>query len=66
MVQDASKSKGQSAIEQARREVAEETQKKAVAALKKLLQQEEAAKTALANIQREIKDMEIQIEQGNI
>ena len=59
-------SKAETAIQQARREVNEENNKKAVKALKELLKQEIAAKTALDNIQREIKDMEIQIEQGNL
>jgi hypothetical protein len=55
-----------SAIVQARNEVAAENQKKAVELLKKKLRELEAAQTVVANVEREIADLELRIEQGNI
>ena len=55
-----------SAIVQARNEVAKENQDKAVALLKKKLRELEAAQTVVANVEREIADLELRIEQGNI
>ena len=54
------------AIVQARNEVAAENQKKAVDLLKGKLRSLDAAQTVVANIQREIADLELRIEQGNI
>jgi hypothetical protein len=54
------------AIAKAHREIAEENQNKAVGALKKKLRELEGAETIVGNIQREIADLELKIEQGNI
>lgn len=54
------------AIAKAHREVAEENQEKAVKLLKSKLREKEAAETVVANIEREIADLEMKIEQGNI
>lgn len=53
------------AIARARREIQEEAMKKAVDKLKAKLREREAAATVLANVDREIKDLELAIEQGN-
>lgn len=58
--------KGETAIERAKREVQEEFTKKAVEKLKAKLRELEIAKTVLANVEREIVDIEKAIEQGNI
>jgi len=54
------------AVARAKREVAEEAMKKAVDKLKVKLRERDAAATVLANVDREIKDLELAIEQGNI
>lgn len=54
------------AIDIAKAEVAAENQKKAVDKLKVKLRERDAAATVLANVEREIKDLELAIEQGNI
>jgi len=53
------------AIARARQEVDEEKMTKSVAALKAKLKELDAAKTVVANIEREIADLELRIEQGN-
>jgi len=53
------------AIARARREVQEDLMKKAVDKLKAKLKERDTASTVLANIDREIKDLELAIEQGN-
>ena len=53
------------AIARAKREVQEDLMKKAVDKLKKKLQEHSAAVTVASNIEREIKDLELAIEQGN-
>lgn len=59
-------SSAKAAITRARNEIAEENQKKAVELLKGKLREVEAARTVVANIEREIEDLEQRIEQGNI
>ncbi len=59
-------SKARAAITKARNEIAQEAQDKAVKLLKSKLREQEAAEVALANIKREIEDLELRIEQGNI
>jgi hypothetical protein len=56
----------QSAIQRARNEVAQENQDKAVRLLKDKLRALDTAKTVVANIEREIADLELRITQGNI
>lgn len=51
--------------EQAEAEVAKERAEKAKTLLKKKLQDKAAAQTVLANLDREITDLETSIEQGN-
>lgn len=53
------------AIARAKREIAEENMKKGVEQLKAKLRERDRAKTVLDNIEREIKDLELSIEQGN-
>lgn len=53
------------AIARAKREIAEENMKKGVEQLKTKLRERDRAQTVLANIEREIKDLEMSIEQGN-
>lgn len=62
---ESGKSAAQTAIERARREVAEENLRKSVDLLKTKLRERERAATVLSNIDREIKDLELAIEQGN-
>lgn len=50
----------------ARNEVADENLKKAIELLKVKLRSRSAAQTVVDNIDREIKDLELRIEQGNI
>ena len=54
------------AIARARREIQEEGMKKAVDKLKGKLRERESARTVLANVEREITDLELAIEHGNI
>lgn len=54
------------AIARAHREVQEESMAKAVSLLKKKLIEQTAAETVLANVKREIAELELRIEQGNI
>ena len=54
------------AIDKAKEEVAEENMEKSVKLLKRKLRELEAAETVVANIGREISDLEEAIEQGNI
>jgi hypothetical protein len=53
-------------ISRAKREVQEENVKKAVEALKGKLRERDRAQTVLANIDREIQELELKIEQGNL
>lgn len=55
-----------SAIEAARREVAEEELRKGVEQLKTKLRERARAQTVLDNIDREIQEIEIKIAQGNV
>lgn len=54
------------AIRLAKEEIEGEVLKKAVSKLKELYRQETAANTVLKNVQREIKELELAIEQGNV
>lgn len=54
------------AIARAKREIQEETMAKAVLKLKDKFREHERAKVVLANIEREIADLELSIEHGNI
>ncbi len=56
----------QAAITAARNEVAQENQRKAIDLLKTKLRSLASAETVVANIKREIADLELKIEQGNI
>lgn len=56
----------QNAITAARNEIAQETQKKAVELLKTQLRALAAAQTVVSNIERQITDLDLKIEQGNI
>ena len=58
-------STAKAAITRARNEVAEENQKKAVSLLKEKLRALDTAETVVANINREIEELELAIEQGN-
>lgn len=49
-----------------KREVQEENVKKAVETLKSKLRERDRAQTVLANIDREIAELELKIEQGNL
>ena len=51
---------------QARKEVEQENQAKAVELLKKKLRELDTARTVVGNIEREIADLELKIEHGNI
>ena len=53
-------------ISRAKREMQEENVKKAVEALKGKLRERDRAQTVLANIDREIQELELKIEQGNL
>ena len=55
----------QAAIEKAKQEIEEEDLKKAVGLLKKKLREKKEAEVILANIDREIEDLELRIEHGN-
>ena len=66
MADDIQKADPKAAIAAAHREIAEENQKKAVGMLKKKLRELEAAKVIVENVTREIADLELKIEQGNI
>ncbi len=57
--------KGQKAIEKARSEVEAEDMSKAVNQLKKKLRELKDAETIVANIKREVADLEEAITQGN-
>jgi phage shock protein A len=59
-------SPAQAAITAARNEIAREKLEKGVARLKAKLRELDAAETVVANIKREIADLELQIEQGNV
>jgi hypothetical protein len=59
-------STARAAITAARNEIAREKQDKAVKLLKDKLRARDTAATVLANIDREIADLELQIEQGNV
>ena len=54
------------AIVAARNEIAAESQRKAIDLLKTKLRALNAAETVVSNIKREIEDLELKIEQGNI
>ena len=64
--QDVQKPDPQAAIAKAHKEVAEELQEKAVKLLKAKLREKAEAQTVLENIDREIEELELRIEQGNI
>lgn len=57
--------KAQKAIKRAREEVEAEDMRDAVTKLKKKLRELKEAQTVVANIEREIEDLELAIEQGN-
>lgn len=59
-------SPAKTAIDRARREIAEEEIQKGVARLKVKYRELGAAKTVVANVEREIADLEAAIEQGNV
>ncbi len=54
------------AVTRARNEIAKEQQDKAVNLLKDKLREQASAQTVLANVEREIADLELRIEQGNL
>ena len=54
------------AITKAHREIAEENQEKAVKLLKSKLRELESAKVVVANVEREIEELELKISHGNI
>jgi len=54
------------AIARAHQEIAEEQMAKSVIALKAKLRERASAETVLANVNREIADLELKIEQGNL
>ena len=58
--------KTKDAIAKAKAEIAEENLNKAVDLLKRKLRERQSALTILNNIDREIADLELKIEQGNI
>jgi len=60
------RSTARKAIDQARAEVEEENMEKSVKLLKRKLRELEGANTIVANIEREITDLEEAIEQGNL
>lgn len=66
MASDIDKPDPKAAIAKAHREISEENQAKAVKLLKTKLRELEAAKVVVENVQREIDDLELKIEQGNI
>ena len=66
MTDEIQKADPKAAIAKAHREIAEENKTKAVKALKSKLRELEAAKVIVANVQREIDDLELKIEQGNL
>lgn len=53
-------------VARAKREVQEENVKRAVESLKGKLRERDRAQTVLANIDREIAELELKIEQGNL
>lgn len=59
-------SAAQKAIARAKAEIAEENLQKGVAKLKTKYRELAAAETVVANIKREIADLEAAVEQGNI
>jgi hypothetical protein len=63
---DVQKPDPKAAIAKAHREIAEENQSKAVKMLKIKLRELEAAKVVVENVTREISELELKIEQGNI
>lgn len=63
---DGNQSAAQKAIAKARQEIAEENLAKGVAKLKTKYRELSTAETVVANIKREIADLEQAIEQGNI
>lgn len=54
------------AIAKARREISEENQEKAVKLLKGKLRELSGAETVVSNVKREIEELELKIEHGNI
>lgn len=60
------KANAKAAIAAAKREIEEENQKKAIKLLKDKYRELEAAETVVSNVQREIEDLELKIEHGNI
>lgn len=58
--------KAQAAITKARNEIAQEQLERGVELLKSKLRELEAAETVVANIKREIVDLEQRIEHGNV
>lgn len=54
------------AIAQAEREIAQEKMKKGIERLKVKLRERDSAKAVLDNVNREIEDLKLQIEHGNI
>ena len=66
MVDTIQKPDPKGAIAKAHAEIAKENQDKAVKLLKNKLRELEAAEAVVSNVQREIDDLELKIEQGNI
>lgn len=60
-----SKTPAQTAVAKAKAEIVEENLRKGVELLKNKLRERDRASTVLANIDREIAELEVKIEQGN-
>jgi len=56
---------GNSILDQAKEEIAEEETKRAISLYKSKLKERNSAQTVLDNIDREIEDLELKIKQGN-
>ncbi len=66
MSNDINKTDPKAVIAKARREIAEENQEKAVKLLKNKLRELNGAEVVLANVKREIEELELKIQHGNI
>ena len=66
MSNDINKTDPKAAIAKARREIAEENQEKAVKLLKNKLRELNGAEIVVANVKREIEELELKIQHGNI
>jgi DNA primase large subunit len=54
------------ALKKAKEEIREENMKKSIELFKKKLREREAAQTVLANVDRELNELQLKIEQGNV